>query len=89
MAATAPQGAFAMAQALYLHPEQRAVQELADQLEAAKMGVVAHFYMDPEARHVSFAANVRISACCSGSLPHCWFLLVANAFPHAHRCKVS
>jgi len=45
------QGAFAEAQALYLHPEQGAVWELASQLETAKMGVVAHFYMDPEARY--------------------------------------
>ena len=48
------QGAFAEAQALYLHPEQSAVQELAAQLEASKMGVVAHFYMDPEARSTAW-----------------------------------
>ena len=50
------QGAFAEAQALYLHPEQGAVCELASQLETAKMGVVAHFYMDPEARFVTNTA---------------------------------
>jgi hypothetical protein len=40
--------AFAEAPALYLHPEQSGVQELAAQLEASKMGVVAHSFMDSE-----------------------------------------
>lgn len=42
------QGAFAEAQALFLHPQQKRVAELASVLAAHKMGVVAHFYMDPE-----------------------------------------
>ena len=44
------QGAFAEAQALFLHPKQETVAELASVLAAHKMGVVAHFYMDPEVR---------------------------------------
>ena len=42
------QGAFAEAQALFLHPVEAQVQQLASVLAAQKMGVVAHFYMDPE-----------------------------------------
>ena len=43
-----PQGAFAEAQALFLHPAEEQVSQLASVLAANKMGVVAHFYMDPE-----------------------------------------
>lgn len=51
-----PQGAFAEAQALFLHPEQERVAELASVLAAHKMGVVAHFYMDPEVQGVLTSA---------------------------------
>eukprot|EP00210_Caulerpa_lentillifera_P006528 g6234.t2 len=43
-----PVGAFAEAQAQYLNPNAGAVEELADLLREKKVGVVAHFYMDPE-----------------------------------------
>ena len=42
------QGAFAEAQALFLHPAEEQVRQLASVLAAQRMGVVAHFYMDPE-----------------------------------------
>lgn len=43
-----PLGTFAEAQAQYLNPNPKAVQDLAELLRAKKVGVVAHFYMDPE-----------------------------------------
>lgn len=43
-----PLGSFAEAQAQYLSPDPKAVQDLAELLRAKKVGVVAHFYMDPE-----------------------------------------
>ncbi|RMZ57037.1 hypothetical protein APUTEX25_002269, partial [Auxenochlorella protothecoides] len=44
----AARGAYAEAQAAYLDPAPEAVQALADALAASRVGVVAHFYMDPE-----------------------------------------
>ncbi|HBQ13773.1 MAG: quinolinate synthase NadA [Sandaracinaceae bacterium] len=55
-----PQGAFAEAQAEFLSPDPGVVKELDALLEAKKIGVVAHFYMDPELQGV-------LSAC---SWPH-------------------
>jgi len=43
-----PQGSFAEAQAEFLSPDPAAVRSLDEQLAAHKIGVVAHFYMDPE-----------------------------------------
>jgi quinolinate synthase len=43
-----PRGAFAEAQARYLRPEPEGVRRLGQALRDASVGVVAHFYMDPE-----------------------------------------
>lgn len=42
------QGSFAEAQANYLKPDMQVVEELDALLHEKKMGIVAHFYMDPE-----------------------------------------
>jgi hypothetical protein len=42
------QGAFAEAQAAYLSPRDTEVKALAEVLQQKKIGVVAHFYMDPQ-----------------------------------------
>ncbi len=55
-----PQGAFAEAQAEYLSPDPTVIRELDALLAEKKIGVVAHFYMDPELQGV-------LSAC---SWPH-------------------
>ncbi|OQR94928.1 quinolinate synthetase A protein [Achlya hypogyna] len=46
------QGSFAEAQANYLKPNMDAVKELDALLEKKKLGIVAHFYMDPELQGV-------------------------------------
>eukprot|EP00250_Pteridium_aquilinum_P016194 c22995_g1_i1 orf=194-2341(+) len=51
------QGSFAMAQVKYLQPDQSKVQELAGVLQQKQIGVVAHFYMDPEVQGVLVAAK--------------------------------
>ncbi|KAI5067399.1 hypothetical protein GOP47_0017927 [Adiantum capillus-veneris] len=51
------QGSFAVAQAKYLEPSQPNVQELAELLKMKQIGVVAHFYMDPEVQGVLVAAK--------------------------------
>lgn len=45
-------GSFAEAQASYLRPDPRLVQKLDDLLSKKRIGVVAHFYMDPELQGV-------------------------------------
>ncbi|XP_010442500.1 PREDICTED: quinolinate synthase, chloroplastic [Camelina sativa] len=50
-------GSFAEAQAKYLFPEESRVQELVNVLKEKKIGVVAHFYMDPEVQGVLTAAQ--------------------------------
>ncbi|HJL16295.1 MAG TPA: quinolinate synthase NadA [Sandaracinaceae bacterium LLY-WYZ-13_1] len=52
-----PQGSFAEAQAEYLSPDPEVVRELDQLLEAKKVGVVAHFYMDPELQGVLAACE--------------------------------
>ncbi len=47
-----PRGAFAEAQAAFLSPDPRLVAELDALLTQRKVGVVAHFYMDPELQGV-------------------------------------
>ena len=49
-----PQGAFAEAQAQFLRPDEAAVERLAAELRDKKMGVVAHFYMDPQVGLLTF-----------------------------------
>ncbi|KAG0601934.1 hypothetical protein M758_11G149000 [Ceratodon purpureus] len=51
------QGDFAKAQARYLSPDQSKVEELAALLKEKQIGVVAHFYMDPEVQGVLVAAQ--------------------------------
>ena len=47
-----PQGAFAEAQAMYLSPDMALVSELDALLHEKNVGIVAHFYMDPELQGV-------------------------------------
>ena len=42
------QGPFAESQAEYLEPDMAAVDALVAELSSKKIGLVAHFYMDPE-----------------------------------------
>lgn len=53
------QGAFAEAQAQYLTPDPAAVDALVETLSTKKVGVVAHFYMDPQVQGVLSAAAER------------------------------
>ncbi|XP_027126515.1 quinolinate synthase, chloroplastic [Coffea arabica] len=50
-------GSYAQAQARFLSPDPLKVQELANLLKEKKIGVVAHFYMDPEVQGVLTAAQ--------------------------------
>eukprot|EP00884_Botryococcus_braunii_P010912 jgi/Botrbrau1/19822/Bobra.0124s0063.1 len=52
-----PQGPFAEAQAQYLRPAPAQVAQLVQLLKEKKIGVVAHFYMDPEVQGVLAAAG--------------------------------
>ncbi|MCB9598718.1 MAG: quinolinate synthase NadA [Sandaracinaceae bacterium] len=52
-----PQGSFAEAQAEYLSPDPDVVSELDALLRTKKIGVVAHFYMDPELQGVLSACE--------------------------------
>jgi len=61
-----PLGPYAQAQARFLRPDPEAVAALASSLTSKKVGVVAHFYMDPEVQGVLAAAashwpHIRIS----------------------------
>jgi quinolinate synthase len=47
-----PNGAFAEAQAAFLRPDPRTVAELEALVRAKDIGIVAHFYMDPELQGV-------------------------------------
>lgn len=47
-----PQGSFAEAQAAFLRPDPKLVNQLATLLREKNAGVVAHFYMDPELQGV-------------------------------------
>ncbi|KAM7273422.1 hypothetical protein ACFE04_028086 [Oxalis oulophora] len=50
-------GSFAEAQARYLFPDELKVKELVDELREKRIGVVAHFYMDPEVQGILTAAQ--------------------------------
>ncbi|MGF1466837.1 MAG: quinolinate synthase NadA [Sandaracinaceae bacterium] len=52
-----PEGSFAEAQAEYLRPDPAVVEELDALLSTKKVGVVAHFYMDPELQGVLSACT--------------------------------
>lgn len=47
-----PEGSFAESQAAFLKPDPKVVSELNDLLQEKKIGVVAHFYMDPQLQGV-------------------------------------
>lgn len=55
--ALTPLGAFAEAQAAFLSPDQHSVADLQAALRAGNIGVVAHFYMDPELQGVLTACD--------------------------------
>jgi len=57
--ALTPQGAFAQAQAQYLEPDAKEVDALVSLLSTKKIGVVAHFYMDPQVQGVLSSAAER------------------------------
>lgn len=50
--ALVPNGSFAEAQAAFLRPDPRTVSELDALVRAREVGIVAHFYMDPELQGV-------------------------------------
>ncbi|XP_075523616.1 quinolinate synthase, chloroplastic [Primulina tabacum] len=50
-------GSYAEAQARFLSPDEVKTQELVNLLEEKKIGVVAHFYMDPEVQGILTAAQ--------------------------------
>ncbi|CAN4085955.1 unnamed protein product [Withania somnifera] len=52
-----PKGSYAEAQARFLFPDESRIQELVNVLKGKKIGVVAHFYMDPEVQGVLTAAQ--------------------------------
>ena len=52
-----PRGAFAEAQAAFLEPDPALVARLAALLKEKRLGIVAHFYMDPEVQGVLTAAR--------------------------------
>ncbi|TKY55271.1 Quinolinate synthase [Spatholobus suberectus] len=52
-----PKGSYAEAQAKYLFPNELKVNELVNVLKEKKIGVVAHFYMDPEVQGILTAAQ--------------------------------
>ena len=54
---TSERGAFALAQAEYLRPDAARARAMASVLSAKRVGVVAHYYMDPEVQGVLSAAR--------------------------------
>ncbi|KAH7681573.1 Quinolinate synthase protein [Dioscorea alata] len=50
-------GSYAEAQAMFLAPSESKVEELVNVLREKKIGVVAHFYMDPEVQGILTAAQ--------------------------------
>ena len=55
--ALVPEGSFAEAQATYLEPDRAFVKQLDALLRQKKIGVVAHYYMDPELQGVLAACD--------------------------------
>ncbi|KAK4264408.1 hypothetical protein QN277_025587 [Acacia crassicarpa] len=52
-----PKGSYAEAQAKYLSPDELKINELVSVLKEKKIGIVAHFYMDPEVQGILTAAQ--------------------------------
>jgi len=50
-------GSFAASQASYLEPDEKKVRVLVEALRGKKIGIVAHFYMDPEVQGILMAAK--------------------------------
>ena len=71
--ALTPRGAFAEAQARYLEPDLQGVERLARVLRDGRVGVVAHFYMDPEVQGA--LASVAAVPAAAGGEP---------LWPHVH-----
>lgn len=53
------QGAYAESQARYLTPDPREVEALVGALSAKRIGVVAHFYMEPQVQGVLTSAQAQ------------------------------
>ncbi|KAL5206417.1 hypothetical protein ABZP36_034626 [Zizania latifolia] len=51
------QGSYAEAQAMFLSPDESKISELVKSLSEKKIGVVAHFYMDPEVQGILTASK--------------------------------
>ncbi|KAJ1685766.1 hypothetical protein LUZ63_017156 [Rhynchospora breviuscula] len=51
------QGSYAEAQAMFLSPDESKIKELVSVLREKQIGVVAHFYMDPEVQGILTAAK--------------------------------
>uniref|UniRef100_A0A0D9XYP5 Anamorsin homolog n=1 Tax=Leersia perrieri TaxID=77586 RepID=A0A0D9XYP5_9ORYZ len=51
------QGSYAEAQAMFLSPDKSKISELVKSLREKKIGIVAHFYMDPEVQGILTAAK--------------------------------
>lgn len=51
------QGSYAEAQAMFLSPDESKISELVNTLTEKKIGVVAHYYMDPEVQGILTAAK--------------------------------
>ncbi|MEW5298785.1 MAG: hypothetical protein WDW36_001868 [Sanguina aurantia] len=54
-----PQGAFAEAQAAFLTPQPDQITRLVSELSSKQVGIVAHFYMDPQVQGVLSAAALQ------------------------------
>lgn len=57
-----PQGSFAEAQTQFLEPDEESVRYLSENIAAANMGVVAHYYMDVELQGVLTAVDKQMKA---------------------------
>uniref|UniRef100_J3NCS0 Quinolinate synthase, chloroplastic n=2 Tax=Oryza brachyantha TaxID=4533 RepID=J3NCS0_ORYBR len=55
--AVCAQGSYAEAQAMFLSPDESKISELVKYLREKKVGVVAHFYMDPEVQGILTASK--------------------------------
>lgn len=66
-----PIGDFARAQSEFLEPDREAAKALAEQLRTKKVGVVAHFYMDPEVRMCDDPFICVSTAACSAEPENC------------------
>lgn len=84
----------------FLQPDAKVVDALVAQLQAKQIGVVAHFYMDPEVQGVLSSAGKqavrpcrcrRCCHCCSlaGTDPSCWSAWGRRRLPLVLLCSCS